>query len=265
MMVEYTQSAAARITRPSGRIAAVPRHATLPGPARDFQLIPRPASFAIAAGAGIVLVLLAHFGALYLLYTGGQLKRSLARLFLLDWEGNFATFYNFSLFVCAFAATCLAAAVAFRTGNRWRWHWSVLAALMLVLSFDEAARLHESLIPLLADYSWAEGPLYFGWVVPGAIFVAGFALTYIGFLRAMPRRIGGLMLLSGLCYVAGAIGVEMLGAIQWDANEGRSLAYELTATVEEVLEMSGLVLFTTAVLGWLVAETRGLRWTFAPD
>lgn len=265
MTVSSETSTAGGMARKSAPTRDAATGPTRAGDSASRSLLPRPEYFLRAAFGGVVIVVAAHFAALYISYAGGQFERQLARLFLLDYESNFATLFNFSLFVVASAAAGLAAMVAFRTGDFWRWHWGFLAAVMLLLSYDEASLLHEKFIPFLARYSWAHGPLYFAWVVPGFIFVTLFGLSYLGFLRALPRRIGGLMLVSGLVFVSGALGMEMLGGIQFEANDGRTLLYWFISTAEETLEMSGLVLFTYAVLCWLASETRDLRWTLAAD
>ena len=37
---------------------------------------------------------------------------------------------------------------AFDERDRWRWHWTILGLLFLVLAYDEAASLHERLTPI---------------------------------------------------------------------------------------------------------------------
>ncbi|MCH8039862.1 MAG: hypothetical protein IH977_05880, partial [Nitrospinae bacterium] len=86
----------------------------------------------------------------------------------------------------------------------------------------------------MADYSWA---------IPGGITAAIFGLAYLRFLRHLPARTRWLFVVSGCVFLGGAVGVEM--STDWYDDEDLldTLAYNLWNTVEEGLEMGGVVLF----------------------
>lgn len=185
--------------------------------------------------------------------------RQIARMFMFDVEANFATLFNFLLLVGISATAALLAVRAFDVGDRWRYHWAGLAALLLLMAYDEAALMHEMLSPYAKRFIAAEGFLYFAWVVPGAIFVLGIGLTYLRFVLVLPRRVAMLTFLGGALYVGGALGMEVLGArLAWEGGY-KTLEYQLIATTEESLEMLGLIAFGYGLLRLLAGADGRLR------
>lgn len=80
------------------------------------------------------------------------------------------------------------------------------------------------------------------WAIPGVILVE---LAFVPFLLSLPRRIAVLFVLSGLLYVSGALGVELLSE---DMDED-SIAYGFATALEEGLEMLGALMFLAVNLG----------------
>ena len=70
-------------------------------------------------------------------------------------------------------------------------------------------------------------------------------LAFVPFLLSLQRRVAVLFMLSGLLYVSGAIGVELLSE---DMDE-ESFAYGLATALEEGLEMMGALMFLSVSLG----------------
>lgn len=173
---------------------------------------------------------------------------SLMTTFWVEAERNLPTFLNFALLAFAF---CLLALIALRTwseASEWRWHWTILSAVFLVLTFDEAARMHEMLGAYGRQVVAAEGVFRFAWVVIAAPLVTVFALGFLRFLMALPRRPAILMLISGTAYVGGAI---------FDAaGDHRNAAYAFFTLLEEGLEMAGMTLFSIALLTYLSLRSR---------
>jgi len=63
-------------------------------------------------------------------------------------------------------------------------------------------------------------------------------------------------------FLAGALGFEMLSAIAADRSGYDSVGYTLLYSIEETLEMLGIVLFLYALLSHLAEETGGLVLRF---
>lgn len=173
-------------------------------------------------------------------------------LFNLDTEINYPSWYSsFTLLFCGILLGIIAAAQK-KQGDRYFRHWKVLSWIFVLFSLDEILSLHEILI--VDDLRKAlnlGGFFYFIWVIPGAIFVLLTALAYLKFLLHLPRKTRELFLLAGSIYVGGALGMEMVCGYYADAVGQRNLIYGLMVSVEEILEMIGVIVFIYALLSYI--------------
>lgn len=214
----------------------------------------------IAVGTGLVMALLiASSVAATFVYLAAEDDRirAYARLLMVDSEDNLPTFFNFSLLAGVLFLLAGRTLEAFAAADRWRGYWLGLALIFLVLAFDESSQLHENLVGVGA-LSWISSYLYFGWVIPAAIVVLAVGACYLRFVLALPRREAVLTILGGGLYLAGAVGAEMVGGDRaWQRSLGDPASlmvamddagYLLIATLEETLEMAGLIVFGYALL-----------------
>ncbi|MEG3847920.1 hypothetical protein QT971_10720 [Microcoleus sp. herbarium19] len=173
-------------------------------------------------------------------------------LFNLDREINYPSWYSsFTLLFCAILLGIIATAKK-KQGDRFVSHWKALGFIFLFLSLDEILSIHEILI--IDDLRKAlnlGGFFYFIWVIPGAIFVLLTALAYLKFLRHLPQKTRQLFLLAGSIYVGGALGMEMVCGYYADAVGQRNVIYGLMVSVEEILEMVGVIVFIYALLSYI--------------
>ena len=184
-------------------------------------------------------------GALSILDPGGD---GSVALLSVDAEGSVPAWFSSSLLlVCAL----LAFSVPARDGGhaaRYAGRWRVLAVLLLFMSLDETIALHERTIEPLRWALSAGGPFYYAWVIPGAIFVLGFALSYFGFLLNLPPKQRRLFAIAGTLYVCGALITEMVGGAYTDSYGFSSIAYMAITSVEECLEMVGAATLLYALM-----------------
>jgi len=136
-------------------------------------------------------------------------------------------------------------------------HWYVLAIGFVGLSFDETVSLHEKLSGILHNTLHTSGVFTFAWVIPALFFCALLFLFYIPFLRALPRRIASLLCLSGLLYVVGAVGVEMIAGAVYERLSLDSLPYRMVTSIEETMEIAGALLLFF-LLGWNLSSLTGI-------
>ena len=173
-------------------------------------------------------------------------------LFNLDREINYPSWYSsFTLLFCAILLGIIASAKK-KQGDRYFGHWKALGFIFVFFSLDEILSLHEILI--INDLRKAldlGGHFYFIWVIPGAIFVVVTGLAYLKFLLHLPRKTRDFFLLAGSIYVGGALGMEMVCGYYADAVGQRNLIYGLLASVEEILEMVGVIVFIYALLSYI--------------
>ena len=188
------------------------------------------------------------------------------------------TWYSsLALLFCSILLAIIAAAKK-RTAQPYILHWSFLSGILLLLSIDEVAAIHERagnvLGYLVTDMGFTpSGFIYYFWVVPGTIFVLAVLLAYVRFLLHLPKRTRLLFLAAGGLFVAGALGVEMLASLQAsavgtieknatkNALEAISLEaiqripYSVRLIIEEGLEMLGVILFAYALMSYLSLYT----------
>jgi hypothetical protein len=89
------------------------------------------------------------------------------------------------------------------------------------------------------------------WTLPAIVAVVAFAVVSLRLLAAQSQHTRRLMILAFGVFVLGAFGVEAIGGILFGVD--RPLEAELTSTVEEFFEMSGVVVFIYAMLDLLAS------------
>jgi hypothetical protein len=204
--------------------------------------------------AVLTIVCLSLLGQVSKYFLGHDNLKGFVPTFYVDYESNVPTWY--SAFQLALAAGLLAMVAAVKTARHapFRRHWAALSLIFFLLSIDEVAMIHEYPIDPLRRALGAGGLLYYTWVIPGAAFVALVGLGFCRFLRHLPERTRNGFLLAGAVFVGGAIGVEMLSGLQADLYGEENFIYAMIITVEELLEMIGIVLFIHTLWEYLSTE-----------
>ena len=134
------------------------------------------------------------------------------------------------------------------------------AGVLVFLSMDEALALHEELIGPLRDALGASGIFHFAWVIPGAVVVVLFAAAYLGLLRSLPTRMRKLLIIAGAFYLAGGLGAEAADGAYASAFGLDNLAYRLLTDLEELIEMTGLLILIYALLWFLSTLRASIRF-----
>jgi hypothetical protein len=188
------------------------------------------------------------------------------RLFNLDEETNFPTYYqSFSLLLCGILPAFIASAHQ-KTGRPFVVHWRILSAAFFFLSIDEFTQLHEgSMYPLHDLFNsrgmgfLASGYFYDSWVIPALICVIIFVLTFWKFLGHLPSTTRRLLVIAGAIYLGGAVGMEMIGGHYKDLHGSHNITYAMMTTVEETGEMIGILIYIHALLSYVSDELDGLQ------
>ena len=91
-------------------------------------------------------------------------------------------------------------------------------------------------------------------------------LAYLSFLINLPAAFRYWFMAAGLVFIGGAIGVEGISGMIADIHGERNLGYALTVTVEELMEMIGIIIFINALLKYMVFSRVGITVDFIkPD
>jgi hypothetical protein len=142
-------------------------------------------------------------------------------------------------------------------------YWATLAFLYFFLSLDEATSIHEMFSDPLREHFNTGGIFYYGWVIIALPLSVLFLLFFWRFLRHLPLKTRRQILVAWTVFFSGAVLVEMIGG-WYEGNYGaNSLVYTLITTVEESLEMTGVMLLIHALLIYLAENISEIRWVFS--
>lgn len=224
---------------------------------------------AVLGGAAATAVLLSLPAPLFRHVLGHDYVRGFVPFaeaaFDLNSEANFPTWVAASLLLVA-ALVLAVIGLAERARRRpWVRHWLVLAAVFVYLSADEAATIHEQ-ANAIRDVIGAGGVLYYPWVLFGGALVLILAITYFGFLRALPSRTRSLFILAAVLFVGGALGLELSQAYYADSLGDQYTSWSgrvLLTHLEETMELAGVVVFIYALLDYVRRYIGPLRLDLA--
>ncbi|WP_339134692.1 MAG: hypothetical protein WGN25_16045 [Candidatus Electrothrix sp. GW3-4] len=222
-----------------------------------FQLKIHPRETALFFLAFVILLTVLHsIAQTVLLSTGNQDLRGIAAYVDLDIEKNIPSFYSgFALFLSSLLFFCISSLE--KKQGRKRCYWLGLAAVFLFLSLDEAFVLHERLGEYTKEYIRstgileASGLLYFPWILPYSILMAILGILYFRFILRLPRKTAVLLILSAIIFLTGAAGFDMLGGREAELHGYYSVTYTVLYTIEEFLEMNGIVLLIYTLLAYI--------------
>lgn len=212
----------------------------------------------------ITILLTMHTAALVLFHgLGFHWAKGFVPTFHFDGEYNLPALFSTGLLLSC--ANLLYLVGRYKRQAEARWPWFLLSAVFAFLSTDEAFSIHEKLIPVMRDILPVDGPLYYGWVVPYAGLVLALGIYYLPWTFRQPNRIRNTFILGGALYVGGAIGMEMLGGwyysntdVPFMDGKTRHLTGDLIITLEELGEMTGLMVFAYSLMLKLCGPSGGI-------
>jgi hypothetical protein len=208
----------------------------------------------------VVCLVVAHLTVQTLRFaTGNDRLYGLVYVFSLGAEYNFQAYYaSFSLLFTAVLLTAIGF-ISRRDPKISPWFWFGLAAMFLFVSMDELMGFHERLITPIRSRFGTSGLLYYAWVIPYGLAIMVVGAIYVRFLLRLPRRSAVLFVLAGGMFVTGAIGMEMVGGWYSEQHGNANVTYVAMQTVEEVLEMAGVLLFIYALAEYADRHMGGLH------
>lgn len=191
-----------------------------------------------------------------------EVQESYIRLFRLDGEANIPTWFSSALLTLS-ALLMATIGSAHRQARRpYAKHWTGLALVFVYLSIDETAVLHEmSMAPLRAEFG-TSGLLYYPWVIPALLALAVLGVIYTKFLLYLPARTRWLIVTAAAVFVGGAVGMEVIGGLFLGANGVDTPVSMIFEAVEELLEMSGVVVLIYALMTHLRDHEEPIRILF---
>ena len=233
-------------------------------------ITPERAAYALLTVVGFLL--LANLGIIYLRFMMGfEHLRGFIQGFYFDAEANFPSLYSaLAIAISAYFLWLIGALESERVMKR-SFYWKLLAVFFLFLALDEFGSLHEYMIQpmrrVMETTSVDADFFYFAWFIPYAAVLLVLGIILLKFLVGLPPQTRWTFLLGGLVFLAGAVGMEMLGGKYWaaqgwsiDGKDAVDMNYALIVTVEEFLEMIGIVIFIYGLMRYYLKSDR--RYSF---
>ena len=222
--------------------------------------IPRKKIIITLCLVSIVLITFSVLGQIYKFTLNDGNDRYLTTVFSLDEEHNIPTFFStIMLLVCSLLFIVIGESKNDFEG-RYRWHWTTLGLIFFGLANDEMLSFHELTIRPLRNLLNTSGLFYYAWVIPAGLFLLALVFWYWKFLAELPTRFRRLFILSGSIYVAGAVGIEMIGGLIASQQDQNNLIYAMVTNFEETLEIFGIILLIHALFSYI--ESLGSDLTF---
>ena len=225
----------------------------------ETTIILHPWSVSKVLLAGVLFLLVAHLITIYLLDSSHsqRLVHFLNGHFNLDSEGSIPAFFSACIMLMASVILFfIYRASTLMSKNSSNKYWLILSCIFLFLSLDEATVIHEELIMTLRERLFnryqvddLSGFLRYPWIIPYGLLVLVIGIIFIKFVLSLNRKTKLLFIASGSIYIIGAIGFEMLGGYMIE-NYGEGNYFIMCTTIEEVLEMCGLVGFIYGLLDY---------------
>jgi hypothetical protein len=229
------------------------------------QIRLNPSAVARALGAVAFLLVLASIGGqLFKYLLGRDHVYGLVRLFYVDAEQNIPTLFSVLQLLCAALLLTVITVLKKEEKDPDVSRWAILAFGFLLMAIDEASSIHEKLIRpvhrLLGDGPF--GIFYFAWVIPGIAIVFVLTLFFLRFLLRLPAKTRFTFMVAGTLFIGGALGLELVGGRYAELHGQRNLTYSMIATVEESLEMAGVIVFIYALLKYIADNYNEVRFRF---
>ena len=222
-------------------------------PKKTIIIQPKTVSFILVLI--IVGLVLANITGQVLRYEFGY-NNSIIRGFDFDNERNIPAFFSSVLLLISATLLGGIAAVKRKEQDSYALHWTVLSLIFVFLAFDENISVHERLIDPLRSALNTGGVFYYAWVIPGMFAVLCFAILYFRFLFHLPKRSRILFSIAAILYLGGALGGEMIGGRYADLYGVYNFNYSMITTLEELLEMAGILLFIFGLLCYVESVFR---------
>lgn len=203
------------------------------------------------------LLLASMIGQVYQYFISSNHLERVIKLFFVDAENNIPSTYSSLTLILSSVLLAVIAVAKYREKDSYALYWKGLSLIFLYLSIDEAASIHEISGRHIRSFLGIDsGIFYFAWVIPAAVLVFIFILVYLRFLFSLPTKTRVLFIVAGIIFISGALGVESIGGWYSSTYSKLSFIYVVIATIEEALEMFGILLFNYALLEYISADIK---------
>lgn len=205
----------------------------------------------IIVAIAITILLLGYCRELYVARFGLETVVKNLRHIDLDSEGTLPSWFSSGVLLICSGLLAAIAILSRRVADKNWPRWTLLAAVFLALSIDEATAIHEIAITPLRNAFGLSGVLHFSWVIPATVVVAGLGLYFLPFLFRLRSRYAIRFILAGMLFVGGALGMELVSGYHASHYGMQSFSYIASAMTEETMEIAGSTLFCASLFAYL--------------
>ena len=180
----------------------------------------------------------------------GSIYNKIVALFNFNLEANLPTFFSALLLLGnGILLTCIT--TGHKNSGRKYLHWVGMAFVFCLLSIDEMIKIHEHLRIPTEKLLNTSGFFKYAWFIPYGIIIVILGIIYFKFFMSLPKSILKLFIISAFLFISGAVVMEGISGIQEENYGVNNLGYYVMYTIEELLEMSGSILFFYALLNYI--------------
>lgn len=128
----------------------------------------------------------------------------------------------------------------------------LLGLVSIFLSLDKSVQIHERLTKFTAPkFKFLESAfITFAWVIPYTILFLVVAVYFLKFVLALPNKTRKLFIASGILFIGGALGFEFIESYVV-SHSGFNQVYWWLATIEEVMEITGVIVLVYALFDYM--------------
>ena len=203
-------------------------------------------------------------------YAGVHIPGALYRLLDVRGEANVPTLFATFQLALASILTLVIGRAEWNSNRTQASYWFGLAPIFAYLAIDETAQLHEAFallhiagpsgLFLFPDWVWPD----WIWIVLYGTATAIVGALYMPFLLRLPMRVAAGFLFGGAVFVVGALGLETIGLLQTRVQmlPQDHLLVSLRANLEELCEMTGILIFIWGALCYLGRSRIGVTFAF---
>ena len=200
-----------------------------------------------------IALILMHIGIMGVhFFSDIPLKSQFIRMFSLDMEANLPTSFSFVILLFSAFLFYFLSKMPEEQKNRNHTYWLGLSFVFAFLAFDESSKIHEAIGDLTNIFvHTTNGYLSYPWVISYSILTILLGFFYIRFFWRMERKIFFSFIGAAMLYLSGAIGFELLGANEASLHGPDTILYTVYSTVEESLEIFGVIFLIKILLNLL--------------
>jgi len=226
---------------------------------RETEIELRPHIITRLFAVAIAFLTIAQIFTLFLrFYLGYKNALGFVPAFDFDTEGNFPSLYSAcGLFFCSILLGVISIH-AKKKANHDYVYWMLLAILFLFLCFDEGAIIHERFQGPVRHLIGNSFFFNFEWAVLYILIFGFIGLFFLKFFLQLPKKTKIIFIISAFVFLSGALGMEAIGTkIYFQKSE---IGYAICYTIEEFLEMVGVLIYIYALLDYITIEKVSIKF-----